>query len=270
MGFNMNIIKKELKLNKKVFLFWCLGLFFLIYAGMTKYLGFETQEGAKGIEEIFDKFPRIILAMFGMLDVDIKTANGYYVVLSFYTIICICIYSISLGTNVVSRENIDKTSEFIYTKPRKKTYILNMKILAGFFYIVIFSLINLVFSILSLELLKIEDYAGKVVFDSSIVIFLLGVLFYSLSIFITVLIKKEEKANTLINLAFLTFFIIGIIHDLIKSNFILRIFTPLRYFKSADILEGNLNIGFIFASIILSVTMIYISNKIFEKKDIYC
>lgn len=270
MGINMNIIKKELKLNKKVFLFWCLGLLLLIYAGLNKYLGFNTPQGALGIDEIFDKFPKIILAMFGMLEVDIKQVNGFYVVLGFYTIICICIYSISLGNNVVSRENIDKTSEFIYTKPRKKTYILNMKILAGLFYIIIFSLSNFIFSIASLELLKIKDYSIKVVINSSFVVLILGIFFYSFSIFITVLMKKEEKANAFINLVFIMFFIVGIIHDLIKNNFILRIFTPLRYFKSSEIVEGNLNLIFIGLTIILSIIMIYFSNKIFEKKDIYC
>ena len=72
----MNIIKKEFRFGLKPFLFWLLGMSFLLVAGMTKYTAIE---GGADITAIFEQFPKIILAVLGMSGgVDITTLWRYY------------------------------------------------------------------------------------------------------------------------------------------------------------------------------------------------
>ncbi len=70
----MNIIKKEFRFGLKPFLFWLLGMSFLLVAGMTKYTAIE---GGADITAIFEQFPKIILAVLGMSGgVDITSLGG--------------------------------------------------------------------------------------------------------------------------------------------------------------------------------------------------
>jgi hypothetical protein len=101
----MNILKRELRDGLKPFIFWTIGLFVLVFAGMTKYMGIETS--GSSLNELIDKFPRVVLAFMGMVGVDINTFGGYYAILVYYALICAVIYAIHLGSNAVSRETVD-------------------------------------------------------------------------------------------------------------------------------------------------------------------
>jgi len=127
----MNILKRECRANLKTFLFWNLGLFVLAFTGMTKFTGIAAATGGEDINKILNQFPKVILAVLGISSVDISTLAGYYSILAFYALICGAIYAIHLGNNAVSREIVDKTYEFIFTKPCTKTYVLGMKVIAG-------------------------------------------------------------------------------------------------------------------------------------------
>ena len=75
----MNILVRELKAGRKAFLFWSLGLFVLVFMGVVKSTGVTADGG--GLAALLDSFPRVVLAVFGMVGADIGTFGGYYAVL---------------------------------------------------------------------------------------------------------------------------------------------------------------------------------------------
>ena len=103
----MNLFRKELKSGLKPFLFWTLGLFVFIFAGIVK----SSAAIADGqfMTELINKFPRIVIAAMGMANVDIAQFGGFYAVLMQYVFVLAAVYAAHLGSGAVSRESVDKT-----------------------------------------------------------------------------------------------------------------------------------------------------------------
>jgi ABC-2 type transport system permease protein len=263
----MNILKKELKIGLKPFIFWTIGLFFLVFAGVVKFTGIGGEGGAS-VKEVFDKFPKIILALFGMSGLDATSIDGYYGVLVFYVLICGMIYGISLGTNIINREVVDKTFEFIFTKPRNRSYIVNMKFVSATIYLTAFSLVNYIFSIVAIRTLDLEKNIDKEILLFSLAIFIISMLYCVIGIFIATIMKNHEKGNLYGNLFFFVTFILSIVYDVVGNGRVIRIFTPFKYFLPTDIVDGKFEILPLIASIVIIVALYIISLKIFEKKEL--
>ncbi|MDF2608645.1 MAG: hypothetical protein K0R92_119 [Lachnospiraceae bacterium] len=267
-GVIMNILKRECKVNLKVFLFWILGLLVLIFAGMTKYTGLNGAAGGTSINDLLSQIPKVVLAVFGMAGVDITTLAGYYSVIVFYVLICGIIYSVHLGANAVSREVIDKTYEFIFTKPCSKKYVLGMKVLAGWLAIVGFTVMSMVFSYASVAALGTEENMNELIILYGIVVFILSSLFYAFTIFFATASNKAEKGMLYGNLSFLLAFIMGIVHDMLDNGTVIKWISPLKYFEANDLIAGKLDGVFLIVCLCLTVVLLVFSFERFQQNDL--
>lgn len=263
----MNILKYELKTNLKVFFFWTLGLFFLMFAGMTKFTGISANTGTS-MSELFDQFPRVVLAVFGMVGLDITTIGGYYSILVYYVLICIAVYGMSLGINAVNRESIDKTHEFLYTKPRTRRSILEMKLLAACIYLIAFTALSYLFSISAISTLKFENTIKEPIILFTITVLLTGLLFCAIGSCIAAVTPQIEKSALYGNLFFLAAFLISVIYDMFEDGGILKLLAPFKYFNPNDLLEGKLDIVFVLICIVCTILLTISSFILFEKKDL--
>ena len=141
----MSILKRELRQGFKPFVLWASGFAFLFLGGMVKFSGMEAMEGA-GMGQMLSQFPKPVLAMFGMAEARIETLGGFYAVLQFYAMILLACYAVHLGTASVLRESMDKTYEFLFTKPCGRMHILSMKLLGGLLFLGALCLLNGLFS----------------------------------------------------------------------------------------------------------------------------
>ncbi|MHB1154661.1 MAG: ABC transporter permease subunit [Eubacteriales bacterium] len=264
----MNILKRELRTILKPFIFWTIGLFILVFAGMTKYTGVANAPGELNLNDLLVKFPRVFLAVMGMADADLGSLGGYYSVLVFYALICTVIFAIHLGNNAVSRESIDKTYEFIFTKPRLRSYVLRMKLITAWFYLIIFSIFHYIFSVSAVQALGFSENINFEMLLFSLMLFLTGSIFLALSAFISATVKNAEKGAMYGNLCFMFAFIMGIIYDILESGFVIKLFSPLRYFSTADLLDKKLDPVFVF--ICITITAVFLTGAFikFNKRDL--
>lgn len=264
----MNILKRELSAGLKPFLFWTLGLFFLVFAGLTKFTGVDTAAGGVNLYDLLNKFPRVVLAVMGIVGIDINTLGGYYSILAYYALICAVIYAVYLGTNAVSREAVDKTYEFVFTKPRSRSYILQMKFLAVWIYIAMFCILNYVFSVAAIAVLGFSGNLNFQIFLFSIAVFLVSSMFFSLSAFISAAAKQSERGALYGNLCFLFAFIMGIVYDMLENGGILKFISPLKYFSPADLLNKEIDPLFAAICVVLTAVFLWGAFARFNKKDL--
>jgi len=264
----MNILKREGKANLKTFLFWVLGLFVLVFAGMTKFTGIAAATNGADVNKIVEQFPKVILAVLGVSGVDITTLAGYYTIIAFYALICGAIYAIHLGNNAVSREIVDKTYEFVFTKPCTKTYVLGMKVIAGWIAIAAFSILNLLFSYAAVAALKFDGNINHLILLYTLVLFILSSLFYSLSICLATIAKKAEKGALYGNLCFLFAFIMGIVFDMLEDGRLIKLVSPMKYFEAKDLIVGHFDVGFLLLCIVLTTSLTCIAFIKFQKNEL--
>ncbi len=262
----MNILKRELRAGLKPFLFWSLGIFVLIFAGITKYTGIST--GGDAMKQVVDSMPRVVMALIGCVGLDITTLGGYYGILTFFSIICASIYGVYLGGNAVSREAVDKTYEFVFTKPRARTYILGMKLAAAWIFYTMFCLLNYVFSISGIALLKMESDLNSQMVLFAVAIYLCGLIFVGFSAMFAAAVKEAEKGSRYANRTVMIAFGLGIVIDMLDHPGILRIFSPFRYFPAPRLLENHLDTGYVLLAILLWAGSLLVAVRCFEKKDL--
>jgi ABC-2 type transport system permease protein len=265
----MNIFKQEFRTNFKAFAFWMIGLAVLVFAGITKATGFVGAEATVDINALLGQFPRVILAMFGMVGVDINTIGGYYAVLVFYILICASIYGISLGVNAVSRESFDGTYEFIFTKPRTRSYILRMKLLAAYLNLILFCMFSVVFSFAAINVLDLQGNLNTQIVLFGITVLLSATVFFALAVMFSALSHKAERGAKFANLCFVFAFIVGVISDMTEKEIVaLKVLSPLKYFAPADVLDKTIDPVFAGLCLALSAVFLFVGFRAFRRKDL--
>lgn len=263
----MNILKRELRAGLKTFIIWSVALTFIIFAGLAKYAGMAPADSG-GISDLIAAFPRAVLAVMGMANVDVNTLGGFYAVLAFYTMLCASIYAIHLGTNAVSRETYDKTYEFVFTKPCTRGRILAMKLAAGWIYLLLFCVIHIVISLYAISTLGIDGDITVQILFFTLSIFLIASFFLSLSACLSAVSARADQGSLWGNMAVIYAFILSVVYDLLESPGLLRIFSPFRYFPPSEILDNQLNAFYILITVVLTVVLLFISFIRFKKKDL--
>lgn len=263
----MNILKRELRAGLKPFVFWMIGLFVLVFIGIVKYEGLSAA-GDTGMTDLVASFPRIALAVMGIVGVDINTLAGYTAILSYYVLICAVIYAVHLGSSAVTRESVDRTYEFVFTKPCSRVRVLAMKLTAAWIYLALFSIFNFVFSVIAVASIKSTENITSVILLFTLSVFLIGSLFIALSAFLAALIRQAEKGSLYGNLAFLYAFILGVIYDMLENGGLLRLISPFKYFTSAELVAGRFNLFYTAVTAVLVIAFLYGAFKSFMKKDL--
>ena len=263
----MNIFKREIRLNFKPFIFWILGIGFLIFGGMVKFLGVQGTAD-NSLQTIIEIFPKPVLAMLGMAEGNISTFAGFYGILEFYILVALCCYAIQLGSNAVLRENIDKTYEFLYTKPVSRSYILTMKLLSAVLFLTIISLLNLLFSYLAPLLYGIENSLNEKIFIFALAIYLVSMLYFSITILLATIIKKSQLAIQLSYIFLLIGYGLAVMFDLDKEFESVRCLTPLKYFRASELSKGIFSISYLIMTVLIIIVCTLLTYHFFKHKDL--
>ena len=262
----MNILLRELKAGRKAFLFWSLGLFVLVFMGVVKSTGVTADGG--GLAALLDSFPRVVLAVFGMAGADIGTFGGFYTVLAQYTLVLVAIYAVHLGNSAVSREAVDKTYEFVFTKPRSRSFILAQKLLCALAYLVLYCALYFVFSAVATATLGLAEHQTALFLRVAGATLLTGVLFFAFGVLFAAAAHNTETGARLGNALVLVTFVVGVGYDLSDKSSPLRWFSPFRYFATAELLNGKLNVVFVVLCLVVATAALGGAFWWFEKRDL--
>jgi ABC-2 type transport system permease protein len=255
-----------MKAGLKVFIFWMIGMFVLVFIGIVKYEGLSA--GGTNMTDLVSSFPRIVQAVMGISGIDIVTLGGYTAILTYYVLICAVIYAVYLGSAAVTRESADKTYEFVFSKPVSRSRILAMKLVTSWIYLLLFCVFTVLFSLGAVASLKTsESITGQIIlFNLSV--FLIGSLFIAVSAFLASASKRPDKGTLYGNLAFLYAFILGVIYNMLDRPGLLKLISPFTYFIPADLIAGRFDLIYTAITLLLILALLYGTFSLFRKKDL--
>ena len=110
----MNIYRREMRGNLRALVFWVLGVLLFIAASMAKFSALVKDPSATSI---FTELPMGLQALFGVGELDFTQAIGFYAMIYPYLVLMAAIHASMLGAVILSKEERDKTTEFLYAKP---------------------------------------------------------------------------------------------------------------------------------------------------------
>ncbi len=262
----MNLFRKELKSGLKPFLFWTLGLLVFVFAGIVK--SSAAMADGQFMTQFVNQFPRIVVVAMGMANVDISKFAGYYAVLMQYVFLLAAVYATHLGSSAVSRESVDKTYEFLFTKPRTRSFILARKLLAALLLMTLYACLNLMFSLLAVRQLSLAgDYTALFV-RFSVAMWAIGLVFFSLAAMFSASLRVSERGARAGNLAILAAYALAVTYDMLEHPGVLRLLTPFRYFLNTEVLDSVLQPFYLGLCLVLAIVFLSVAFVRFERRDL--
>lgn len=262
----MNVFLRELKSYRKGLIFWCLGIVMLVASGMAKYASFKGNSQA--VVELMAQFPKSVQAIFGLTGFDLTKASGYFGVLYMYIALMVTVHAVLLGAGIISKEERDKTSEFLFVKPISRFRVLYEKIFAGLFNILALSLVTSISSVYF-----ISYFASGESFMNDIVIlmvglFILQLIFFFIGTAVAGFCKKPKLSGTIATSILLLTFVMTFFINISENLNWLSYFTPFKYFDAKDLMDNGFNLFYLVISAIFVVISIFITYKFYNARDL--
>lgn len=263
----MNIFWREMRAHRKSLLFWSIGVFLMVVSGMSKYAGLSSS--GQSMNGMMSEMPKSLQAILGIGNLDLDKASGYYGILYLYLLLMATIHAAMLGANILSKEERDKTSEFLFVKPVSRNNIVTAKLLAAFVNIVIFNVVTLVSSIIIVgQYSKGEAVAGDVAM-TMLGMFIVQILFMGIGTAIAAVKKKPNSAASLATGILLLTFVLSMAIDLNDKLANLKYITPFKYFEAKNVMYGGgLDVGFVLLSAAMIVVLFWVTYIFFRKRDL--
>jgi ABC-2 type transport system permease protein len=263
----MNIFIREMRAHRKSLIAWCIGMLFMIVSGMGKYSAYV--ESGQSVNELISTMPKTLRAVLGFGDFDLTKASGFYGILFLYLVIMATIHASMLGANIISKEERDKTTEFLMVKPVSRNNIITSKLLAAILNVIILNLVTLILSItITGKYSRGEEITGDILI-LMVGMFILQLLFLFIGTGIAAVSKNPKTSSSIATSVLMIAFIISVITDMNNKLEGLKYVTPFKYFSAGSIMYGGgLEPVFVILSFVIITIFIYVTYAFYKKRDL--
>lgn len=263
----MNIFFRELKANFRSLLIWGGIAVLFVFIGMSKFSGYA---GNPELLAILDSMPPAILAAFQMNAFNLTTITGFLGVMFSYFAIILSVAAIMWGTDIITKEERDKTVEFSLTMPVSRGKLITAKILAAgvnCFALAVITWVAFIFFSRSFQ-----PDAEYYVFLNLVIIalFLIQMIFLAVGIFLGCAMKQHKRASSVAVSILLVTFFISIIAGLKENLDFLEYFSPFMYFSAAELLQkSSINLANVWLSVGIIAVLIAGAYVTYSRRDLY-
>ena len=257
------LVKRELRVNLGNFIIW-----FLIAAGMFALIFLLYPyiiEGNNGemIDEMIKIFPESVLKAFNMDIASLDSAFGWLKSEGFVFILLITgCYSAILGSNIILKEENDKTIEYLNSLPISRSEIVIKKFLVVML-VLLTAISNYIFLALTSDI-KLSEYwllAISPLFSS--------IVLYALSILIASFMHKSKKMMGIsLGIVFISYFL-NMFAGLSEKIEFFKYFSIFTLADTRNIIANNeMSIIYVFIAIVLTAIFALAALFVYNKKEL--
>ncbi|MBU0494279.1 MAG: ABC transporter permease [Chloroflexi bacterium] len=263
----MNIFVRELRANLRSLLIWGGIVILFVTVGVSK---FSAYAGNPEMLAILDTLPEALLAAVSLRAFDLTTVTGFFGILFTYYALLLSIAATMWGSDIISKEERDKTIEFSLTLPVTRSRVVTAKTLAALVNCIGLLLITWVVSIVSAQPYQPDSGFYQFLFLCILALFILELIFLSIGILLGCAMKRYKRASAIAVSLLLGTYFLSIISGLNENLDFLKYFSPFKYFDPVIMLhESRLDLVFVGLSaaiIVLSMAGAYLT---YARRDLY-
>lgn len=262
----MNVFIREMKAHRKSLIIWGICIILMIVSGMAKYTSVYSGDS---MNELINKMPKGLQAIMGGGALNLSKASGFYGMLFLYLVLMATIHAAMLGADIISKEERDKTFEFLMVKPLSRKKIITAKLLAAILNIAIFNIINLIFSIIMVSIYAKGESVTSNIAILMVGMFILQLMFLFIGTAIAAVSKSPKTATSLSTGILLVTFILSIIIDLNEKLINLKYLTPFKYYEAKNLMYGGgLDPVFLILSLVIIAVLFFATYRFYENRDL--
>jgi ABC-2 type transport system permease protein len=207
----------------------------------------------------------------------ISNFNDMFSVLGFYAAnnviymnVLGSIFAIVLSSNILLKEEYNKTAEYLLTRPITRSEVFFSKLAVVLFHVFLLNLVSVLIGFACMELVKRDTYSIEAFLTLSLYNLLLNLLFGTVGLFISTLVKRAKPVTALSIGLVLFLYFISTLSKITESASKIGYLSPFR-FVNVDVINPGYKIDpwhFLYFTGI-SLLLTGLSYRLYLRKDIY-
>ncbi len=263
----MNIFLRELKANLKSLLIWSGIILLLILIAVSKFAAFA---GDPKMLTILDSMPKGLMEALSMNSFNLTTITGFYGIMFIYFGLMAAISAAMWGSEIISKEERNKTVEFSLVLPVSRSRVVTAKALAALLNCILFVLITW-----GVSILMVQKYTPDQAFYDFLALemqgmFAIELIFLAIGLLLGCSMKRYKlSGSTAVSIILVTYFLSILVSMNEKLDF-LKYFTPFKYFDAGEMYRtGQLDGTYLLLSAGVIVVCLVAAYWTYNKRDLY-
>lgn len=262
----MNLFLRELKAHRTHLIVWSLVMIAFMFLSMGKYAALSGDAAAS--QQLVQALPSTLQAVFGMTGLDLTTVQGYYGICFIFIAVMLAIHAGMLGADLISKEERDKTAEFLYVKPRERAYLLTIKLVAGVLVMIAIFIVTTLATYGSIAMVNNGSVPISDLVTFSLALLLIQALFYSTGVFFAAILTHPKQATMYVSIVVFVCYIADVLQGLSDQFSWFKQVTPFGYFNARDILaDAHLNLGYVAITASVTAILLVIAYMGYTRRD---
>jgi ABC-2 type transport system permease protein len=263
----MNIFVRELKANLRSVLIWGIIVILFVTIGTSK---FSAYYGNPEMLAILDSMPPALLSAFSFQAFNLTTVSGFFGLMFTYFALLLSIAAAMWGSDIISKEERDKTVEFSLTLPVTRSRLVTAKTLAA-----LVNCLGLLLITWGASLVSAAQYQPGSDFHTflrlcMLALFIMQLTFLAVGIFLGCAMKQYKRASSVAVSLLLGTYFLSVISGLDKDLDFLRYFSPFKYFDAGLLLhESRMDMTFVWLSLAIILVSMVGAYLTYARRDLY-
>jgi ABC-2 type transport system permease protein len=263
----MNIFLRELKANLKSLLIWSGIIALLIIMAVTKFSAFA---GDPEMLSMLDSMPPALLDALSMRAFNLTTLSGFYGIMLIYFGLMAAIAAAMWGSDIISKEERDKTVEFSLVLPVSRSRVITAKALAALVNCILFVLVTW-----GISLVAVRSYNPDQTFFDFLALemqamFLIELIFLAVGLLLGCTMKHYKRAGSTAVAIILATYFMSILAVMDERLDFLKYFTPFKYFDAGELFRtGQVEGIYLLLSALIIVLSVAAAYWVYNKRDLY-
>jgi ABC-2 type transport system permease protein len=263
-----NLIRTEFKRNSRSLILWTAIVSGL--AGLMLFLFPAFKDAFDKVNDLLSVYPPEFLEIFGMGEngLDMTTIYGWFGIEGYLFVTLIGgSYAAILGSSILSKEEDEKTIEFLLTKPLSRTTILITKSIVIVLNLLIMNIVVGTFLLIAFSIFGTLDISIWLLYTFAPL--LLQLFFASLSLLLSIFITKSRSVISMSLGLAIGMYVVDIISTLTDSAEFLKYITPYEYVNAVNIVNDHeVKLIYLIISMLVIIGSFLITWRLYSKKDI--
>lgn len=263
----MNILIRELKANLKSLVIWSVIITLLIMIAVAK---FSAYAGNPELLAMLDSMPPAVLDALNMRAFNLTTVSGLYGIMFVYFGLMGAVAAAMWGSDIISKEERDKTVEFLLVLPVSRSKVVTAKTLAALVNCIAFVLITW-----AVSLLAVRSYNPDRTFYDFLrlemgAMFIIELIFLAIGLLLGCAIKQNKRSGSIAVAIILATYFITVLSTMQEELDFLKYFTPFRYFDAGELFHsGEMEGVYLLLSLAIISFSLAAAYLAYNRRDLY-
>ena len=263
----MNILIRELKANFKSLVIWSVIISLLIMIAVAKFSAFA---GDPQMLAMLDSMPPAVLDALNMRAFNLTTLSGFYGIMFIYFGLLGAIAAAMWGSDMISKEERDKTVEFSLVLPVSRSRVITAKSLAALLNCIAFVLITWGVSLVAVRSYNPDRAFYHLLALEMQAMFMIELIFVAFGLLLGCAMKHYKRpASTAVGIILATY-LMSILSVMQERLDFLKYLTPFRYYDAGELFRnGRMDGMYLLLSAAIIVVCVVGAYWTYGRRDLY-